>query len=196
MPKICSIPNCGKPSAKRGWCGMHYRRWRLHGDPNTKLQNQSRRGELRAWLIAHRDFDGEQCLIWPFGRTTNGRGSIWIEGRNTSAHLVMCELVNGPKPSPQHEGSHICGNGHLGCVHPRHVIWETHKDNLLRTLEHGTATRGTRNGMSKLTATEVRQIRKLYAQGHTQSVLAEKFGVFFSTVSKIVNNQTWRWLTD
>lgn len=30
--KKCSIENCEKPSEKRGWCAMHYRRWHRHGD--------------------------------------------------------------------------------------------------------------------------------------------------------------------
>lgn len=27
------MADCEKPAHSRGWCGMHYRRWRLHGDP-------------------------------------------------------------------------------------------------------------------------------------------------------------------
>lgn len=30
--KTCSIDECEKPSTARGWCGMHYARWRRHGD--------------------------------------------------------------------------------------------------------------------------------------------------------------------
>lgn len=29
----CSV--CGKPAHARGWCRLHYTRWRTHGDPNT-----------------------------------------------------------------------------------------------------------------------------------------------------------------
>lgn len=31
--RVCSIPDCGKPSAARGWCQGHYVRWKKHGDP-------------------------------------------------------------------------------------------------------------------------------------------------------------------
>ena len=34
MVKKCSIEGCEKPSRARGWCDMHYRRWKTHGDPN------------------------------------------------------------------------------------------------------------------------------------------------------------------
>ena len=29
----CSVEGCVKPRRARGWCPMHYRRWRLFGDP-------------------------------------------------------------------------------------------------------------------------------------------------------------------
>lgn len=31
--RICSIPDCDKVQQARTYCGMHYRRWRLNGDP-------------------------------------------------------------------------------------------------------------------------------------------------------------------
>jgi HNH endonuclease len=31
--KVCSIEGCGKPILGRGWCSMHYNRWRATGDP-------------------------------------------------------------------------------------------------------------------------------------------------------------------
>lgn len=30
----CSIDGCGKPAKARSWCGMHWWRWRNHGDAN------------------------------------------------------------------------------------------------------------------------------------------------------------------
>jgi hypothetical protein len=33
MEQLCSVPGCETPSRARGWCGMHYQRWRNHGDP-------------------------------------------------------------------------------------------------------------------------------------------------------------------
>lgn len=33
--KPCSVSGCPKDAWARGWCGTHYRRWRIHGDPGT-----------------------------------------------------------------------------------------------------------------------------------------------------------------
>lgn len=35
--KKCSILQCDKPAASRGWCQKHYTRWRRRGDPETLL---------------------------------------------------------------------------------------------------------------------------------------------------------------
>ena len=31
--RTCSVTGCERPSRKRGWCILHYRRWRTHADP-------------------------------------------------------------------------------------------------------------------------------------------------------------------
>ncbi len=34
----CSVDGCDRPSRKRGWCTLHYGRWRAHGDPLWKRE--------------------------------------------------------------------------------------------------------------------------------------------------------------
>ena len=36
--RICSIDGCDKRTIARGWCRVHYYRWRAHGDPNMLLR--------------------------------------------------------------------------------------------------------------------------------------------------------------
>ena len=36
--KRCSIEGCTRGVMARGWCGMHYMRWRSKGDPNAKVR--------------------------------------------------------------------------------------------------------------------------------------------------------------
>ncbi len=39
----CKVSGCEKPSRKRGWCGMHYQRWYLEGDPGEAGSRRTRR---------------------------------------------------------------------------------------------------------------------------------------------------------
>jgi hypothetical protein len=39
MPKTtCTIPECDRESYVRGWCVLHYNRWRRHGSPDTLIK--------------------------------------------------------------------------------------------------------------------------------------------------------------
>jgi DNA invertase Pin-like site-specific DNA recombinase len=62
-------------------------------------------------------------------------------------------------------------------------------------LIHGTENRGDRNGQSRLTEDQVREIRRLKGSMF-QREIAEKFGVTLSTVNHIYNRTTWAWLND
>lgn len=40
----CSITDCESPVRGRGWCVLHYQRWRKHGDPEVRAMAWSRNG--------------------------------------------------------------------------------------------------------------------------------------------------------
>lgn len=40
MPSRCAIEGCRRASCKRGWCGMHYARWKRHGNPEITLRDR------------------------------------------------------------------------------------------------------------------------------------------------------------
>lgn len=52
--------------------------------------------------------------------------------------------------------------------------------------------RGERNWNTKITNKDVMEIRKLYADGNTQSVLAKQFGMTRSGIGNIVQRKTWK----
>lgn len=118
---LCSIPNCDKPVRNRGWCSAHYQRWRTYGDPNYAVRTP--KGVPLQWLFDHLAHDSEECLIWPFARHGDGAGQVIYKGKHTSAHRLVCALVNGPAPSEDHEAKLSCGPTSSGCCHPKHVFW-------------------------------------------------------------------------
>lgn len=143
-----------------------------------------RRGQglARQWLLAHATHGGEECLIWPFSAEI-GYGQFMHEQRHYYAHRYMCELVNGPPPTPEHQAAHSCGKGRLGCVNPKHLEWKTHGENQRDRKRHGTKALGwhARWGKGKFTPEQDAQIREM-SKTMTRVAIARHFGVTHSTI--------------
>lgn len=144
---ICSVEDCNKPIfiQSRRLCAAHYYRWRRHGDPKAgkaRSPNGAPERFLQDVVLA---YDGDDCLIWPFTRTgqkkmrgRRGRGYAQIRraGKMVSVQRIVCEYVNGNGDGM--DSAHSCGNGHLGCVSPKHLRWATRAENIQESVRHGT----------------------------------------------------------
>lgn len=141
------------------------------------MTNPPNKGKSVAAKFLHSlvDYNRPRCVIWPFSRPT-GYGMLVHNGKSFYAHRFMCEIAHGPAPTPQHQAAHSCGNGHNGCVNPRHLSWQTNSENQLERRRHGT--NGTR---SKLTPEQVLEIRRLKGV-KSELELAKMFGVSRSTI--------------
>lgn len=190
-PRICSVEGCDNPVRGRGWCGKHYMRWYKHGDVNTKLSAYGEPEKFIEQIVATPQSD--DCITWPFDRSPKGYGRHLVSGRRIGAHRVVCEKVNGPPPSKDHVCAHSCGNGHLGCVNPRHLRWATHKENHADRLGHGTAPRGENNGNAKMTEATARKVKSMLGTA-SQREIAATLGITRSTVRDIKIGRTWNWL--
>lgn len=136
-------------------------------------------------------YRGEECLIWPYSRTPDGYTSMGYDGRTHTVSEIACTLTYGPRPTPQHQAAHKCGNGKGGCCAPGHVRWATPAENAADKFDHGTSTRGEGNHAAKLTEAEVAQIREMRGIS-TQSAVARLFGVSPSQVSYIQSGKRWK----
>jgi len=140
------------------------------------------------WIFAHQNYPHEDwCLIWPFFRDKNGRGVLGIDGARY-AHSMMCELVNGPAPTPDHGSAHNCGNGHLGCINPKHLAWKTQAENLKDCAAHGTQPKTYLGNRGHFSQEEVAEIRRLL-RTHTQLAIAHRYAVTESTISDIARGR-------
>lgn len=189
VKSLCSIPGCGKVGKlRRGWCGKHYERWRGHGDPlaaSVRPYRESREYLQKVVL----QFSGDDCLIWPFRRDKIGYARIDLNARNMIASRIICEEVHGPAPSGM-DAAHSCGNGHLGCVNPRHLSWKTHAENMADMVRHGRSTRGDRNAQAKIGERDAIFIRSQRGK-MTQEALAKMFGLHQSHISDIQAGKRW-----
>jgi hypothetical protein len=187
--KICLISGCAKSATQRGWCGAHYARWRAHGHP---LAGRTPNGEPRSYFeTVVLNFEGNDCLIWPYGKYSTGYASMYQGGAMKPVHRLVCEAFNGPPPTKQHEAAHSCGKGHKGCVNPRHLSWKTCSENHADKLRHGTHNRGERSPRAKLTPSQVLEIRALQST-MSKCKLARLFGVSAAAVDDICRNRSWR----
>lgn len=192
---VCSIPGCGrKGRLTRTWCDPHYKRWLQHGDPNA---GRTPVGEAMRYLLAHMWEKG--CLPWPYQRCPQGYARIDHEGRNRLAHDIVCEMVNGPRPGPEYDAAHECGNGRSGCFSAHCVTWKTRGDNAKDTIRHGRSIRGVRHHNHILTPEEVMEISDmrplpcLSCEGSVET--ASRYSVHRQTIADIWQGRTWGWLT-
>lgn len=187
----CSVGGCSSPAITRGYCGTHYARVLRTGKEEV---SGTPRGEPMQFLddvvMAH---EGDNCLIWPYSRNSEGYGTVWDGEKMDRVHRIVCTRLYGPAPFSGHEGAHSCGRGHEACVSPHHVRWDTRAGNFADKIAHGTHNRGERNDQHKLTEADVRQIRALKGR-QTQAEIAATFGVTKSNVSAIHRRASWGWL--
>lgn len=193
--KACTVENCDgnahwSTCGCRGYCGRHYSRFRRHGDP---LAGGTDFGEPARFLAKAVEYDGDECVCWPFNTNSQGYGLIWDGETSTVVSRRVCERVNGPSPSPDHEAAHSCGKGHLACITPGHLSWKTRLENRADMIGHGTVPKGERNGQAKLTEIEAREIKQMRGVA-THRDLAGRFGVSASTISAIQNGVNWAWI--
>jgi len=137
------------------------------------------------------NYTGDDCLLWPFGRNSAGRGATAKPGVGWyAAHVAVCEATKSPRPSPYHEAAHSCGRGHDGCVAPKHLRWATAKENQADRRKHGTHREGTAiRHKAKLTEAEARYIATSPNAGVD---LADRFGVSPSAISHIRRGRNWK----
>lgn len=186
MPKICSVDGCDRKHYCKGFCSKHYQNWFKHGDP----LHSEKSGPLY-WLESHANHDGDECLVWPFAKLTNGYGTVQVrDGRKRIASRVMCELAHGEPNDPKMQSAHSCGNGHLGCVNPKHLRWATVKENAADKKLHGTHLYGSKAPWSKLSDDQVRYILQ-DGKDESADILADRFGVTKWAIYNIRQGRRW-----
>jgi len=130
------------------------------------------------------------CWLWTAKRYSNGYGSLMHEKRYRLAHRIAWELVRGAIP----EGLFVCHTCDTpACVNPEHLFLGTPSDNAQDMLrkKRGRPPRGTRSGKTKLSDTDVREIRRLVEEGALQKNVASRYGLSRKQVSVIVARKQW-----
>jgi predicted XRE-type DNA-binding protein len=141
------------------------------------------------------DNDIGPCLEWQGYRTAKGYGRV----RQGAGHITVHRLVwiGAHGPVPEIDGKpgmilHRCDNP--PCFRLDHLYAASHADNMRdRALAgHYGQALGEHNGNSKLTAADVREIRRLAEEeGLIQRRIGELYGIHQVQVSAIVRRKAW-----
>lgn len=128
------------------------------------------------------------CWLWMGAKSDHGYGLIRDRGVLRRATHVALQFDGRPRPEGL-EALHECDTP--PCVNPLHLSWGTHARNLEQMRERNRSNSGERNGAAKLTRELVEQMRRDRLGGDTYAVLAQRYGVAISSVSRIIRREQW-----
>ena len=128
----------------------------------------------------------DKCWMWTAACSSDGYGNISIKGKTYKPHRVSYEIKHGPIP----KGMLICHHcDNKLCVRPSHLFLGTQKDNMQDAVGKGRAARGERHGSSKLTESQVKQIR---IDPRMEKEIAPDYSISNSVVGKIKRRVNWK----
>jgi hypothetical protein len=189
----CTAPGCDNPYSAKGLCRIHYlRKYGRGGDVTERRRAEA--GAPERFLESAFKHNSDECLFWPYS-TKGGYARISLNhGIGQNVCRIICQRVYGLAPTNKHEAAHSCGNGHVGCINPRHLRWATPKENGADKKRHGTGPRGARSAFNKVSEDQVRTIVSLEGR-MSRKELADHFNVHCTTVDAILSGKSWGWLT-
>jgi hypothetical protein len=151
----------------------------------------------RFWLKVDRR-GPDECWPWTGGVNTYGYGTCGYNGKLTNASRVAYIMANGDIENEGMVVCHKCDNPI--CCNPAHLWLGTPADNLRDCREKGRQRYkyGAEHHRvnAKLTPEKVREARKLYSEGVSQSEIGRRWGIHSSVISRAVRGECWKHVTD
>lgn len=142
----------------------------------------------------------DECWPWTGFVNHNGYGRTWINDRGYYAHRVIYDLANPNEITREQTEQqryaklvlHKCDNP--VCCNPAHLYVGSHDQNMKDKVERNRSPKfsGGRAPRCKLTMDQAREARKLFAEGISKKMIAEKFNVRAAIINLLVQGKTYR----
>jgi len=189
--RICIVENCNNKHSSNGLCATHAQRKKkgisLDEPVSNRMYSASHYDRLDKYVQK-----GGQNECWEWTRSkTKGYGNLAIgNGKYMPAHVAAWERANNTKRPLGMVVRHTCDN--RGCCNPEHLEIGTQHDNMQDKVKRGRQLRGENVPTSKLTRSQVDEIRQRYNSGGVyQKQLADEYDTTQSNISFIVSKKTW-----
>lgn len=128
-----------------------------------------------------------QCPYYPLVALCDGSGKAFTR----AVHLLVLECFVGPRPSGM-VAAHC--NGDRRDSRAANLRWDTQKANIADKRIHGTHLQGTQLPWTRLSESDVREIRTLLGSMSLRKIAA-RFGVTRHQIANIRDGKSWGWLT-
>ena len=149
--------------------------------------------KLRFWSNVEK-WNDDGCWNWKLSCDNDGYGRFKLKNNLVKSHRFAWSAFYDKEIPDNLCVLHKCDNP--PCCNPRHLFLGDTRDNSIDMVKKGRGNTsdqtGEANGNSKLTESDVVEIRRLYSSGqYTYKELASQFNVHFDLIGRIVKRKNW-----
>lgn len=184
----CSIEGCEGPSKIRGWCNVHYERWRRHGDPLFMKRPYTKGMSMDEILDIQTRWVGD-CREWIGPRNGRGYGVINVKKTTKPASRAVYEHIHGELDKSV-VVRHTCDNP--PCVNIAHLVPGTQAENIADAVAQMRHPHGSTSGQAKLNEAQIVIIRNRSENGESKASIARDYKMSKTTITDICNRKSWR----
>lgn len=127
------------------------------------------------------------CWEWNGVKNSAGYGMVWLNGKSTRAHRIVLSKKLNRELQPHEITRHLCHNP--PCCNPEHLAVGTTQDNVNDKILAGRQAKGEKNGASKLTDEQVKEIRELNGKMSLRDI-GKLYGIHYVHVSRIQSGRS------
>ena len=135
--------------------------------------------------------DINMCKNWPMGISKTGYGVYSIDNITYSVHRLLFTTLNSEVDCDGFVIRHKCDN--RSCCNIDHLEIGTQSENIMDASRRKRLLLGEKNNMSRLTESQVIEIRNSYPEKSTVD-LAKIYGVAPGNIRDAITGRTWAYL--